>query len=110
MNTYEDEPEWNFDECVARSNTAHRNKQRIARELEQTREQDRKQWEFTNGGRNPIGNDPEGLDIEEQEMYRKLGEADSKMDRYDQSDDTFQYIIIVVAILAFTYLYIKHFA
>jgi hypothetical protein len=109
MSTLTDDDNWNVDECLSRADATHRERKRVARELEKTREQDRKQWEFENGGRNPIGNDPDGLNREEQEMYRRLGEEDMRNERNSQEDSLLPFLIIICVTIGVFYLYNKHF-
>jgi hypothetical protein len=95
-----EEKTWSLDECVRRGDEAHRMrkqvKSEVAKELERIREQDRKQWEFTNGGRNPISDDPESLDPEEQQMHEEFG----KITREDANDG----LLAFLAVLSFVFL------
>jgi hypothetical protein len=100
---------WNLDDCVRRGDEAHnirkQVKNEVARELERIREQDRKQWEFTNGGRNPIGDDPEALDSEEQQQHEEYG----KVTREDANDGLLAFLSILCFIFLFLYTYHKNY-
>lgn len=100
-----EEKTWNLDECIRRGDQAHDDRKRITRlenEIEQLREQDRKQWEFSNGGKNPISDDPESLDPEEHLMYERLGKL---QESEEEEDNTFTFLALLTAIIVFICLY-----
>lgn len=98
------EESWSLDECVRRGDEAHRIrkqvKNEVSKELERIREQDRKQWEFSNGGKNPISDDPLSLDPHEHEMFENIGKSETVQD-----DGISGLIIIVCGILIGMYIY-----
>lgn len=117
----EEEKRFSFDELCRKANEIdkrvkkekrkeEREKRRIADELDEIRSQDRKQWEYTNGGRNPIGDDPLTLDAEEQRMYEDLGKRDKRTDEQTTpSDSIIPFVLIGIAFLIIIHLHNKHF-
>ena len=104
-----EEKTWSLDECVRRHDEAHRIrkqvKSEVAKELERIREQDRKQWEFTNGGRNPISDDPESLDAEEQQIHEEYG----KVTREDANDGLLGFLAILSFVFLILYTFHKNY-
>lgn len=98
-----DDKSWSLDECVRRGDEAHRIrkqvKSEVSKELERIREQDRKQWEFSNGGKNPISDDPLSLDPNEHKMFEEIGK------NADEDDETTLFVIILCGILFGMYIY-----
>lgn len=82
-----------------RANELHKRRQReerlrVAREITDVREQDRKQWEFENGGKNPVSDDPLALDRFEHRMFEELGKRSHQV---ESKDDSTEILFIVLA-------------
>lgn len=76
----------------------------VSKELERLREQNQKQWEYTNGGKLPNYDDPNALDPYEHEMFRDLGIRDSQNE--SNTDETLGFVVlltvIIIALVVFT--------
>jgi len=111
----EDEKRISFDELSARAREIdkqvkkqRKQDERAVLELERIREQDRKQWEYTNGGRNPVGDDPIALDGDEHKMYENLGIKDMETENNESSNSIIPLMLSVIAIACFVYLVSKY--
>jgi len=97
-----EEKTWSLDECVKRGDDAHKERIKLQKEIERLREQERKQWEFTNGGKIPISDDPTSLDPDEHLMCEELGMNDFKNEA-NESDTTVEFVVLIIVTTAILY-------
>jgi hypothetical protein len=106
-----DEPDWKLEKLINDIDTKRnrKEKERIADEISATRKQQKEQWEYENGGENPIKASPdvESLTPEQKYMFRRLGEINLERERkrlHEPPDSIFPVLLMLILVMGFLFL------
>jgi hypothetical protein len=108
-----DEPKYTeWDKRMRQLKEVEREERSISEELRKIREQDKRNWEYENGGRNPLDSDTLPYDREDQEMLEEMGRTDMENEKLKNqtSDDSLLPIgFMLCCVVIFLAAYNKYF-
>jgi len=106
-----DESDWKLEKLINEISDKRnlKEKERIADEISATRKQQKEQWEYENGGENPIKASPdvESLTPEQKYMFRRLGEINLEREHrrlQEPPDSIFPILLLFILVIGFLFL------